>query len=129
MGHRRHEAHDQADAAEVVELHRALEVVEAVVAGLDRTPDRTPGVVDEHIDVAVLVEHLLHQPVAVGHVRQVRRVGEYLAAGRLHLVARLEQLLLRSEEHTSELQSLMRISYAASCLQKKKKPQRTSYEI
>src|SRR3546814_8699953 len=28
---------------------------------------------------------------------------------------------LRSEEHTSELQSLMRISYAVFCLQKKKK--------
>src|SRR3546814_999225 len=31
---------------------------------------------------------------------------------------------LRSEEHTSELQSLMRISYAVFCLKKKKKPQR-----
>src|SRR3546814_1831261 len=30
-------------------------------------------------------------------------------------------LLCRSEEHTSELQSLMRISYAVFCLQKKKK--------
>src|SRR3546814_5849821 len=30
---------------------------------------------------------------------------------------------IRSEEHTSELQSLMRISYAVFCLQKKKKPQ------
>src|SRR3546814_13224651 len=29
-------------------------------------------------------------------------------------------VLLRSEEHTSELQSLMRISYAVFCLQKKK---------
>src|SRR3546814_7845338 len=29
----------------------------------------------------------------------------------------------RSEEHTSELQSLMRISYAVFCLQKKKKTQ------
>src|SRR3546814_2260161 len=29
-------------------------------------------------------------------------------------------LLLRSEEHTSELQSLMRISYAVLCLKKKK---------
>src|SRR3546814_7625529 len=29
----------------------------------------------------------------------------------------------RSEEHTSELQSLMRISYAVSCLPKKTKPQ------
>src|SRR3546814_4421804 len=30
-------------------------------------------------------------------------------------------LLRRSEEHTSELQSLMRISYAVFCLKKKKK--------
>src|SRR3546814_6370600 len=33
-----------------------------------------------------------------------------------------EQPLPRSEEHTSELQSLMRISYAVFCLKKKKKP-------
>src|SRR3546814_3364110 len=31
------------------------------------------------------------------------------------------RLLIRSEEHTSELQSLMRISYAVFCLKKKKK--------
>src|SRR3546814_17963240 len=34
--------------------------------------------------------------------------------------------VLRSEEHTSELQSLMRISYAVFCLKKKKKKQTTS---
>src|SRR3546814_4150864 len=33
------------------------------------------------------------------------------------------QLLTRSEEHTSELQSLMRISYAVFCLKKKKQKQ------
>src|SRR3546814_4015479 len=32
---------------------------------------------------------------------------------------------MRSEEHTSELQSLMRISYAVSCLKKQKK--KTTY--
>src|SRR3546814_3750571 len=32
----------------------------------------------------------------------------------------------RSEEHTSELQSLMRISYAVFCLKKKKNKQRQS---
>src|SRR3546814_9690651 len=32
--------------------------------------------------------------------------------------------VIRSEEHTSELQSLMRISYAVFCLKKKKKTQR-----
>src|SRR3546814_2179970 len=37
----------------------------------------------------------------------------------LHRVARHE-FVERSEEHTSELQSLMRISYAVFCLKKKK---------
>src|SRR3546814_7833376 len=36
------------------------------------------------------------------------------------IYAALEGCDLRSEEHTSELQSLMRISYAVFCLQKKK---------
>src|SRR3546814_9759455 len=35
-------------------------------------------------------------------------------------------LLPRSEEHTSELQSLMRISYAVFCLKKKKTKNQTS---
>src|SRR3546814_6353349 len=35
---------------------------------------------------------------------------------------------VRSEEHTSELQSLMRISYAVFCL-KKKKEQKASHQI
>src|SRR3546814_6357880 len=34
----------------------------------------------------------------------------------------------RSEEHTSELQSLMRISYAVFCLKKKKTKQRKQYQ-
>src|SRR3546814_5006963 len=33
-----------------------------------------------------------------------------------------ERATARSEEHTSELQSLMRTSYAVFCLKKKKKP-------
>src|SRR3546814_1224183 len=35
----------------------------------------------------------------------------------------------RSEEHTSELQSLMRISYAVFCLKKKKATKRQSYPL
>src|SRR3546814_8629874 len=38
--------------------------------------------------------------------------------------ARLSPLTVRSEEHTSELQSLMRNSYSVFCLKKKKTPQR-----
>src|SRR3546814_9834891 len=35
----------------------------------------------------------------------------------------------RSEEHTSELQSLMRISYAAFCLKKKKKSEHNKAKL
>src|SRR3546814_10796751 len=42
------------------------------------------------------------------------------AAEVLHLVAALVAEQVRSEEHTSELQSLMRNSYAVFCLKKKK---------
>src|SRR3546814_9786601 len=45
------------------------------------------------------------------------RLAALVADGKLVEAQRLEQ---RSEEHTSELQSLMRISYAVFCLQKKK---------
>src|SRR3546814_2967336 len=44
--------------------------------------------------------------------------------GRLHRVHHA-MVPTRSEEHTSELQSLMRISYAVFCLKKKKKKDRT----
>src|SRR3546814_8641280 len=40
-------------------------------------------------------------------------------------LACFELILDRSEEHTSELQSLMRISYAVFCLQKKKNTNNT----
>src|SRR3546814_8407575 len=43
------------------------------------------------------------------------------AIAALFLGLKLARLVLRSEEHTSELQSLMRISYAVFCLKKKRK--------
>src|SRR3546814_6188533 len=59
--------------------------------------------------------------------RQGPRLGSGLVVG---LAAEAEQsvqqaLRLRSEEHTSELQSLMRSSYAVFCLQKNNKLQTT----
>src|SRR3546814_10224038 len=47
------------------------------------------------------------------HLERIQRgYGEEAEAGRMAAA-------LRSEEHTSELQSLMRISYAVFCLKKK----------
>src|SRR3546814_3126304 len=52
----------------------------------------------------------------------VRRTSCYRpSAGRARMKPVLDPVLaVRSEEHTSELQSLMRISYAVFCLKKKK---------
>src|SRR3546814_2074182 len=46
--------------------------------------------------------------------------GRWLTRCPSNLEAIEKLLLWRSEEHTSELQSLMRISYAVFCLKKKK---------
>src|SRR3546814_8472038 len=65
--------------------------------------------------------------VAIDHGRpeiapeQPANIGEELLAQRLVQPIAARQRGARSEEHTSELQSLMRISYAVFCLQKKKK--------
>src|SRR3546814_4300925 len=45
--------------------------------------------------------------------------GRSLAGLSVNLLVRNVAQAVRSEEHTSELQSLMRISYAVVCLQKK----------
>src|SRR3546814_5514111 len=83
-------------------------------------------IIDQY--VAVDVEFFVHQrgandPRIVGEADDVaaRRPGDGdrdRARQRTTLLS-LEILPCRSEEHTSELQSLMRISYAVFCLKKK----------
>src|SRR3546814_8219535 len=65
------------------------------------------------VQAAVVVD-LQVQGVAVPAQRHRQPFGAGVA-GRVG-----QRLLHRSEEHTSELQSLMRISYAVFCLKKKK---------
>src|SRR3546814_3987857 len=57
--------------------------------------------------------HRPRDPGEAGH-----RADRALGLRQVHPAARI-QPYLRSEEHTSELQSLMRISYAVFCLKKK----------
>src|SRR3546814_1525731 len=70
---------------------------------------------DEHWSVAA------HRHFTAAGVRQVAYVPD---AGLTRLIERcrednaIETVMCRSEEHTSELQSLMRISYAVFCLKK-----------
>src|SRR3546814_1753953 len=56
-------------------------------------------------------------PVGIGHVGDQHVAGLHA----VHVVERAHHARhARSEEHTSELQSLMRISYAVFCLKKNK---------
>src|SRR3546814_6652328 len=84
------------------------------------------------VDVAglrpTILDHLVRQLVELeqvdAHGGRLAERGEDLTdepPGWAHF------LDLRSEEHTSELQSLMRISYAVFCLKKKKKIKHTNH--
>src|SRR3546814_2038412 len=53
----------------------------------------------------------------------IRQADAELSAARRRRLPTLSLVADRSEEHTSELQSLMRISYAVFCLKKKKQKQ------
>src|SRR3546814_1727554 len=68
---------------------------------------------DDHIDrrdrVALLIERLVERGAETGDDDLVLARDAFSGG------------VLRSEEHTSELQSLMRISYAVFCLKKKTK--------
>src|SRR3546814_1067366 len=60
--------------------------------------------------------------------RVIRRGGGVWRMARWALETRSDCTVpARSEEHTSELQSLMRISYAVFCLKKKKKNKRNKH--
>src|SRR3546814_7969684 len=61
--------------------------------------------------------------LALGFVQHAALIEFFVgAAACRHLPDNFTSFMLgRSEEHTSELQSLMRISYAVFCLKKKKK--------
>src|SRR3546814_2126585 len=102
---------------------------------LHAAQDQRQGDVVEHAAVgeqAMVLEHHAHvapvqRDAPAAHLHQVALGEQHRAATRaLGQVDQLEQGALagagmaRSEEHTSELQSLMRISYAVFCLKKKK---------
>src|SRR3546814_8278435 len=103
----------------VVGLAQAF--VDAARAGsdlLDHGVVGMPGVVGaatrlRHRHVLVVVGRMDAAVLGVVEVVQGRRRGGAVVIGPAHLVA-----AHRSEEHTSELQSLMRISYAVFCLKK-----------
>src|SRR3546814_10812352 len=86
---------------------------------LFRSP-QSAGLVDAHSFPLRAAGRISH-----GDAEAEKLIAKEVAAAPILIRARL-----RSEEHTSELQSLMRISYAVFCLKKKNnhKNSRTIYE-
>src|SRR3546814_7051331 len=94
------------------------------------------GIADPHPEAAFVLGMIPHHQGAIDMAEIVLRYGEDETLHRLarHIIEVQEQEIEamrawlrqrnlpqpRSEEHTSELQSLMRISYAVFCLKKKK---------
>src|SRR3546814_2471145 len=70
------------------------------------------------------MEHI-EKPIVIAHHAMCVGGGlEMSLSCDFRLAAKSAAYALRSEEHTSELQSLMRISYAVFCLNKKKQQKR-----
>src|SRR3546814_3711569 len=61
-----------------------------------------------------------YDPAPAAVMDRVRRIEAVCRRHGVPMAAAALQFPPRSEEHTSELQSLMRISYAVFCLKKKK---------
>src|SRR3546814_3181765 len=108
----------RARAAHIKPLHRPA------ITAVAEHGARRPQLVEAHIavhDVAADKPELAFEPLG----RQPRLRDDARAEPRRVLLDRVDDairrrsLLVRSEEHTSELQSLMRISYAVFCLKKK----------
>src|SRR3546814_8326528 len=86
--------------------------------------DRGFGFVERHAVEEVAVHELAGAGIGFGPremLCDLVAVGDHAVDGQLIFICEIEvALVVRSEEHTSELQSLMRISYAVFCLKKKK---------
>src|SRR3546814_1975623 len=99
-----------------------------VVAAVNRGAQAAAGKSAEHAQLAEIIGELVG-PVQSGEGLQSRLRGVRFSSpapvidlpGERIALIECDDDPLRSEEHTSELQSLMRISYAVFCLKKKKK--------
>src|SRR3546814_2612215 len=112
---------------QIQQLSQGAEIVVATPGRLlDHVGQRTVDL--SQIETLILDE--ADRMLDMGFIHDIRRVIALLPKQRQNLmfsatfspdIRKLaEGLLNRSEEHTSELQSLMRISYAVFCLKKKK---------
>src|SRR3546814_1657767 len=110
--------------ADVKAVGQAFGLVDdAVVAAVEEILQRTAHIAEVlggAEDDAVSRQHVLGASLEGGEGAGLDTGGVRRARPRDDRLAQPGCVVRRSEEHTSELQSLMRISYAVFCLKKKK---------
>src|SRR3546814_8424219 len=112
----------------------------AVIAAYKDLPSPIKELIDwdqQRLDVQIKYEQVIDQfqlPQLIDPARQSvdndpgpPLAGDIVASALTLLDENDQPLVRRSEEHTSELQSLMRISYAVFCLKKKIRQQITEH--
>src|SRR3546814_10589623 len=104
-------------SSDLGEVHAVGTPALVVVGAALHDRDRTAGEAAERQAAAVAGDRRLGKARQVGVAQGDR------------LLHRLRDPGKRSEEHTSELQSLMRISYAVFCLKKKNTLNKTNLQI
>src|SRR3546814_2471153 len=103
----------------------SLDVIRSGLKGFASSFEDNPGrrnIIDDH-PFRVLIDYA-HNPAsleALGFLISQMRVDHGKVIGMVSIP--------RSEEHTYEIQSLMRISYAVFCLKIKKEYTKRSYQI
>src|SRR3546814_4707548 len=72
----------------------------------------------QRVDMVHAVDHFAPDGILIVEEARIFEADEELAVGAVRILRARHRTDARSEEHTSELQSLMRISYAVFCLKK-----------
>src|SRR3546814_8671365 len=108
-------------AAEVDEEARypreAAEALKAADFHAAHVPEAYGGAGADALATVIIIEEVARACVSSSLIPAVNKLGSLP----VQIGGSEELKQKRSEEHTSELQSLMRISYAVFCLKKKKK--------
>src|SRR3546814_8173211 len=105
-----------AEAADRHVEHAWIRLPHRVVAEAEPRRDARAEALDEHVAVRGEPE----REVAAFRAPEVEDDAPLAAVGDDGMRRLVAEAVARSEEHTSELQSLMRISYAVFCLKKKR---------
>src|SRR3546814_8079702 len=91
-------------------------------SGISPEPATTDNAFTSQNNVdAPLMDLSLLNAMTYGDREQIRKILDRFVEDTGNDINQIYHSMERSEEHTSELQSLMRISYAVFCLKKKKK--------